>query len=401
MKITKVRVYVAGKAQIPLNEAGRASLKYEDREYDSAAPLPEKIIANPMSIYPEYIANRASWMGMGNRVFVQIETDEGISGLGETTGGKATAAVIKEHLSYFLLGQSPFQVERLWDMMFRVSLPYGRKGIAIMAISGIDLALWDLIAKARNEPLYQTLGGPVRDKIQCYVTGVHLNEYTKIKDVGYLGYKIPMPYGPASGAEGMAKNVETVKSVRETLGPDMEIMLDCYMAWDVDYTIKLAELVAPYRVKWIEESLPPDDYQGYGIINSQVTASTIATGEHEYTRYGFQQLFEARGAGIIQPDLLWCGGLTEARKIGAMASARHIPVIPHASGLQMWTLHWAFAEQNIPMTEYAYAVGVGNEFQHPAFEGLQTPKDGWFSLPQGIGAGIELRDTPLEPLEEL
>lgn len=398
MKITKVRVYVVGETQVPLNEVGKQKVQFKEPEN---AFFKDKVIANPMSVYPEYYAERSSWMGMGNRVIVQIETDEGISGLGETTGGKATAAVIKEHLSYFLIGQSPFQVEKLWDIMFRVSLPYGRKGIAIMAISGVDLALWDLIAKARNEPLYQTLGGSVREKIQCYVTGIHRYEYKLIKDHGFLGYKIAMPYGPASGAEGMDKNVEHVKEVRETLGPDMDIMLDCYMAWDVDYTLKMAERLAPYRIKWIEESLPPDDYKGYGEINAKINTSTIATGEHEYTRYGYQQLLDVGGASIIQPDVLWCGGLTEARKIAAMASARHIPVIPHASGLQMWTLHWAFAERNIPMVEYAFGSGVENEFHHPVFEGLLTPGNGWYTLPDCTGAGIELRDTPLERMEEM
>jgi L-rhamnonate dehydratase len=309
MKITNVRVYVQNESRSDQKEKSW---------------LTESVIANPMSAYPEYFDRRSSWRGMDHRVLVLIETDNGTNGLGYSTGGMATASIIKQHLSRILIGQSPFQIERLWDIMFKVTLPYGRKGIPIMAISAVDLALWDLIAKARNEPLYQTLGGPVKDKVQAYVTG---NDFDKLKDSGFWGQKLAMPYGPHSGIEGFEKNVELVRKARETVGPDKELMLDCYMAWDVDYTIRMAKALEPFRVRWMEETLPPDDYKGYGIINQKVTSSTIATGEHEYTRYGFAQLLDARAAEILQPDICWCGGVSEAKKISAMASAHHIPVI--------------------------------------------------------------------------
>lgn len=380
MKITEVSVYVA---------KGQSKRK---------SWLTDTVIANPMSIYPEYLEKRSTWMGMGQTVIVKIKTDENMEGWGQTTGGLASASIIKDHLSRLLIGQSPFQVEKLWDMMYRATLPYGRKGLPIMAISAVDLALWDLIAKARNEPLYQTLGGPVKEKVQAYVTG---NEYEKVKGRGFLGQKLAMPYGPASGKEGVDKNVELVRNARETLGEHMEIMLDCFMAWNVDYTIRMAEKLEPYRVKWIEESLPPDDYEGYRTINQKINSTAIATGEHEYTRYGFEHLLSVRGAEIIQPDICWVGGITEAKKICAMASAKHIPVIPHAGGLQPWALHLIFAEVGIPMAEFAYIHGAEQENYDPVFEGIPKPIDGWFSLPKGVGAGIQLRDSAKAILEEL
>ncbi|WP_274362077.1 enolase C-terminal domain-like protein [Paenibacillus thermotolerans] len=391
MKITNVKVYISGRKN-------PAAAPETNKQPKKGSWLSETVIANPMSMYPEYFDRRSSWLGMGGRTIVVLETDEGISGIGETASGMATAPIIKQHLSRFLIGQSPFQVERLWDIMFKSTLPYGRKGAPIMAISAVDLALWDLIAKARNEPLYQTLGGPVKDKVQAYCTG---NEFEKTKNRGFLGQKLAMPYGPSSGYEGMQKNAELVRQAREALGPDKEIMLDCYMAWNVEYTVRMAELVAPYRVKWIEETLPPDDYEGYGIINRKVTTSAIATGEYEYTRYGFQQLLDARAAEILQPDIAWCGGLTEAKKISAMASAMHIPVIPHAGGLQPWALHLIFADSNIPMAEFAYVNGADKENYDPVFSGIQMPKDGWFSLPEGIGAGIEFRENAFDHIVEL
>ena len=398
MKITHVNVYVTGKSKVEAPDHSKDVQKGPEKEAKKGSWLSETVIANPMSIHPEYFDRRSLWTGMGGRVIVQIETDAGVTGYGESTGGRGTAVIIKDHLSQFLLGKDPFQIEKHWDIMFRSSITYGRKGSPIMAISAVDLALWDLIAKARNEPLYQTLGGAVKDRVQAYVTG---NDFEKTRERGFMGQKLAMPYGPVSGKEGMNKNVELVRQAREALGPDKEIMLDCFMAWNVEYTVRMAELVAPYRVKWIEESLPPDDYAGYGVINRRVTTSAIATGEHEYTRYGFQQLLDARAAEILQPDICWCGGISEVRKICAMASAQHIPVIPHAGGLQPWALHYIFAEINIPYAEFAYINGADVENYDPIFTGIASPENGWFSLPTGIGAGIELRESAFDYLYEV
>jgi L-rhamnonate dehydratase len=386
--ITDVKVYLTG-----VNKAGGTPPAARKGSW-----LSETVIANPMSKYPEYFDRRSSWTGMGGRTIVVLETDAGLQGIGETACGMATAPIIKQHLSRFLIGSDPLQVERLWDIMYKVTLPYGRKGAPIMAVSAVDLALWDVISKARNEPLYQTLGGAVKQRVQAYCTG---NEFHKTKDRGFYGQKLAMPYGPASGWEGMKANVALVKEAREALGPDKEIMLDCYMAWDVEYTLRMAEQLAPYRVKWIEESLPPDDYEGYGLLNRRITQSAIATGEHEYTRYGFQLLLDYRAAEILQPDICWCGGITEAKKISAMASAKHIPVIPHAGGLQPWALHLIFADTNMPLAEFAYIHGADQENEDPVFTGMQVPANGWFALPEAIGAGIEFREGWENHLYEL
>lgn len=387
-KITAVRVYTDDADKVEAYEKNVASQKTFDMSW-----LENTVIANPMSRYPEYFEQRSSWMGGGERVMVVVETDAGVQGIGESTGGIAAASLIKDHLSRFLLGQSPFQVEKLWDIMFRASLPYGRKGLPIMAISAVDLALWDCLAKLREEPLYVSLGGPARDKIQAYITG---NDYSRTKELGFLGQKLAMPYGPASGRQGMLKNVELVRAAREALGDELEIMLDCYMAWDVEYSAKMADLLAPYRIKWIEEALPPDDYSGYASLNRKVSSTAIATGEHEYTRYGFQQLLDAEAAEILQPDLHWCGGLTEAKKICAMASAKNKTVIPHAGGLQPWTLHLLFAQPEIPMAEYF----LGGGEAHPFYDGILFPRNGWFERPDVIGAGITLKDGAYDLMKE-
>ncbi len=373
-KITDVRVYIK-----PVREANWAT---------------ETVIANPMSVYPEYAPKRSSWFGLREMVLVEIETASGIVGLGETIGGLATAAIIKQHLRQFVINQSPFQVERLWEIMFRATLPYGRKGLAIMAISAVDLALWDCISQCRQEPLYVSLGGPVRDSIQAYATG---NDFTLSKKDNYLGQKLAMPYGPADGYKGRQKNLELIRQARETFGDSREIMLDCYMGWNVEYTFEMAELVKPYRVKWIEEALPPDDYEGYAFLNKQIKSTMIATGEHEFTRYGFQQLIKYDAAAILQPDIHWCGGLTEAKKICALAGARHLPVIPHGGGSQPWTQHLLFSQQEIPMAEYF----PSEKQEHGFYEGFLRPQNGYFKLPDCVGVGIQIKEVARKTLQKV
>ena len=388
MKIAEVKVFLTGPSKSNPDKDAK----------NKGAWLSETEIANPMSVHAEYRPTRSLWIGMGGRTIVQVIAEDGTYGLGESAGGRASAEIIAGHLKKFLIGKNPFEVERLWDIMFRASLPYGRKGAPIMAISAVDYALWDLISKKRQEPLYQSLGGLAKDTVQAYLTG---NDIERTKGLGFMGHKLAMPCGPASGREGMNRNVALVKQTRESIGWDVELMLDCYMAWDVEYTVRMAQLIEPYRVKWIEEVLPPDDYKGYGILNKKISSTAIATGEHEYTRYGFQQLLDARGAEILQPDIQWCGGLTETKKICAMASAQAIPVIPHGGGLRHWDLHLIFAEVGIPYAVY-FIFGENNKPNpDPIFTGTHAPIDGWFTPPPGIGAGVDFTDNAHDYLYEV
>jgi L-rhamnonate dehydratase len=167
---------------------------------------------------------------------------------------------------------------------------------------------------------------------------------------GYKRIKLAVPYGPADGREGLKKNVELVKRTRESLGPDGDIMLDCWMALTEDYTMQLAEAVEPYRVYWMEEVLPPDEYAGFKRLHETIHSTRLATGEHEYTRWGFRLLLEYNAVDIWQPDITWCGGMSELRHIGALASAYSIPVIPHA-GWEHGAWQYSLANVNCPWCE--------------------------------------------------
>ncbi|MEA2516100.1 MAG: L-rhamnonate dehydratase [Thermomicrobiales bacterium] len=349
----------------------------------------DSLIANPMSRYPAYRERRTSWGidALGGLV-VEIETESGEIGIGISHGGDAAGIFIEGHFSRFLIGSDPRDVERLWDQMWRGSLYYGRKGLAICAISAVDLALWDLCGKLRQEPVYKLLGGEAKDAIPCYVTGVQPARY---KELGFFGAKMPLPHGPADGFEGLKANVEMVAKAREEVGPDFDLMLDCYMALDVPYTIDLANAVRPYRVRWIEEALPPDDYDGHARVKAACPWQRFTTGEHEYTRYGFRELIMRSCIDMLQPDLTWVGGVTEARKIAGMAAAFDIPVVPHGSGV--FSSHFQMAFANTPFQEVLAMSPDGMEIVPlwgDLFSGDPLPERGQIRPPDRPGWGITL-----------
>jgi L-rhamnonate dehydratase len=364
-----------------------------------AAPaswLSESLVANPMSIYPRYRDRRSSWGARwGHEVLVRIETDEGLIGIGGTAPAPARM-IIEDHLAHLLLGEDPAAVERLWDQMYRASVPYGRKGLPIMAISAIDIALWDLLGKWHGVPVYQLLGGKVQAKLPLYATG---NEVAWYMQFGFTRFKLAMPHGPADGPAGLRANLALVEQARETAGPDADLMLDCYMAWDLEYTLRMAEALRPYRVRWIEECLPPDDYAGYTELTRRVEGMAVATGEHEYTRWGFGELLSRQCCHIIQPDLSWCGGISEARHIASLASAHHVQVIPHAGGLQPWGIHWLAAQAARPLAEYVVIASREDGALRPMvpfLRGMPQP-DGGFLVPSDApGLGVEVEEDWLD-----
>lgn len=349
----------------------------------------DSVIANPMSGYPEYRERRSSWGSKANgTVVVELETESGIVGIGVSQGGVPASRIIIDHLSRFLLGSDPRDVERLWDQMYRSTLPYGRKGLPVCAISAVDLALWDLCGKLRGEPVYKLLGGETKASIPCYVTGP---QPLAAKEQGFFGGKMPLPYGPADGIEGLRANVEMVAKAREQVGPDFDLMLDCYMALDVPYTIDLANAVRPYRVHWIEEALQPDDYDGHARIKAACPWQRFSTGEHEYTRYGFRELIARGNLDILQPDLGWVGGITEAKKIAAMAQAHDLPVVPHGSGV--FSTHFQMASTNGPFQEILAMSPTGDAIVpiwNGLLEGDPLPVNGAVRPPEEPGWGIAL-----------
>ena len=348
-------------------------------------------VANPMSIYPEFKPRRELFAATNVPSFtVEVTTDKGIKGYGN--GGPGGGQIVTGHLAKLMMGRDPFDIERNWDMCWRSTMSYGRMGVTMNAISGFDMALWDIVGKALNMPVYRLLGGETKDRVPAYCTGNDIEQHVEF---GYKMLKLAIPHGPASGRAGMKENVDLVKRARAALGPDGEIMLDCWMAWTERYTIEMAEMMAPYRVYWMEEVLQPHDYAGFGRLNTTLKSTRIATGEHEYGRYGFRYLMEANGASIWQPDIQWCGGLTELRRISAMAAAYDIPVIPHGGGLN-GSIHYTIANVNAPWAELFLPAPGGPKEVYRLFEenySISRGPDGIYMRPHerpGWGWDIEV-----------
>lgn len=347
----------------------------------------DTVIANPLSIYDQYKARRSSWYGTQWAMVVQIDTDAGITGYGYIGGAsRGSIAAIEDQFTTFLIGANPFDTERIWEQCFRASQYYGRKGAALNAISGIDIALWDIVGKALEQPVYNLIGGQTKDKVKLYATGFYTDKY---RAMGITDTKLPVRFGPADGKEGLKQNAADMAKARELIG-DGDIMLDCYMALDVPYTIQLAKIAREYGIKWIEEPVMPDKIDSYRKIKDAVPDIMITGGEHEYSRYGFLELLEKRAVDIVQPDIYRAGGISELKKIAAMASAFDIPIIPHGVGAP--TYHFVMATPNSPMAEYWDVYGDGGE---PVFAGEPLIKNGILEFNGKPGFGYELNPKVL------
>jgi L-rhamnonate dehydratase len=347
-------------------------------------------IATPMSVYPEYRQSRQSFgLNVLGTLVVEIEADDGTVGFAVTTAGELGAFIVEKHLARFVEGARVTDIEKIWDQMYRSTLFYGRKGVVLNAISAVDLALYDLLGKIRQEPVYALLGGPVRDELTMYATGARPDVAKKL---GFIGGKMPLHHGPAEGEEGLRKNLEMIRDMREKVGDDFWLMLDCWMSLDLEYATRLAHGAAEYNLKWIEEALPPDDYWGYAKLKKQVPPQMlVTTGEHEATRWGFKLLLDMDCADILQPDVGWCGGITELLKISAMADANGALVIPHGSSV--YSYHFVITRTNSPFAEFLMMHPTAEEVVpmfSPMLLGEPVPVNGKLKVPDAPGFGVEL-----------
>lgn len=345
------------------------------------------------------IIHRGRDGGIDNLV-IRVHTDAGLTGLGNVmVGAEAARTIVERYLTPLVVGEDPFAVEWLWERMFRSTLNFGRKGAAIAAISGIDIALWDIMGQATGQPVYNLLGGRTRDRIRCYASVLYATtdldalaqEAIRFKDQGFTALKQRIGYGPADGPAGMRKNLELIRTVREAVGPEIELAADAYMGWTVPYAIRMIRMIedAGLELAWLEEPVLPDQIDGYAEI-ARAVDTPISGGEHEFTRYGFHELITRRAVDIVQLDVNRVGGITEARKIWAMAAGASLPVLPHAG--QMHNYHLIMAHLNSPLAEFF------PEMQPPSgytlfwriFSGEPTPVDGYITLEERPGLGLGL-----------
>jgi len=357
---------------------------------------------SPMARYPQF--RRADWVTGWRRVACVVTAEDGTWGCGLTVHSAPVEQIITTHFAPVLVGQDCMATEKLWDLMRRISAPYGTAGLASYAISAVDNALWDLKGKLLRRPVYELLGGPQKERIPCYASNTDISYGTEhslawFLELGFKAVKIFLRHGPESGIEGIRRDEELVARAREQVGDDVELMVDAWMSLNVEYTVRLMEALRPYRIKWLEDYLLPEDLEGYMKVRQRLPWATLATGEHWYTIHPFALAASQGLVDILQPDVAWVGGITAAVRTCHLAEAHGLTVITHGGMNYPYGQHLAYAMPAIPMGERSEGVappGVPLE-EMVALPGTAVIKNGSVVPADAPGFGIEVT---LDWLEE-
>jgi galactonate dehydratase len=352
-------------------------------------------------------AGRIAWL------WVRIHTDEGVVGLGETfPSGEAERAVVEKHLAPILLGKDPRDIERLWqDMFLAVSYP-GWAGAEMRAISAIDIALWDLAARAVGQPVWRLLGGRCREKIRTYNTCYdHVYDFNtqagklaeELLDSGIRAMKI-WPFDRAAlrnrgqylTKADMLEGLEPVEQIYEAVGDEMEIAMEFHGYWNLPSAVKIGRALEPYNVMWLEEMLPQDNLEAYRRL-AKLVDQPLCLSERLMTRFGFRELVENGAARFLMPDICWCGGFTEARKIAALADTYYLPICPHNCG---GPIQHAASIQLAAHVPNLYILESVRRHYLKEYQGLVTDtlpaQQGFLPVPESPGLGMDLDPSVFE-----
>lgn len=332
-------------------------------------------------------------------IYIRIRTAAGLEGLYGPIERDA-AVIVYTDLRPFLIGKDALAGEIVWDQMYR-SNRHSRDGIFMMAISAADNALWDLRGRFYGVPVWRLLGGPSREKVEMYASALgfslELDAVRKgcleLRNEGFRYQKWFIGYGPGSGPEGMRKNVELVKTLRETLGDDYEIMFDAYSGWDQDYALEWAKQVEKYRPFWMEEVTHPEKIDSFAAIR-RGTSVPLAAGEHFYGRWEVERYLQAGTLNVVQADPEWCGGVSELVKIGTVASLHDVRVIPHGHSLRA-AVHTIFSQSPMTFPLGEYLVIKMRHYYHFEKNPLVVER-AHIAQPTGPGFDIELDAAKIE-----
>jgi len=333
-------------------------------------------------------------------VLVKVDTDEGLSGIGEAAyfGGPPmiTKTIIEKELQEYLLGEDPLNVERLWEKMYQGSIKHGRKGVVVAGMSGIDIALWDIKARAAKMPLYKLLGG-CYEQIRAYASAGFYAPDKGVKELtaemasyvkeGFTAVK--MKIGRLSPAEDVAR----VKAVREAIGDDIDLLVDANNAYTSYQAIKIARKMEDSNIFWFEEPVPAEDIVGSAAVAAAID-TPLAAGENEFTRYGFRDLIINKAIDIAQPDVTWCGGITEAKKIAALASAWSIICVPHSFSSAIALVANLNFSASIPNSLFQEFDRNYNPLRENLLrDPITINRDGYIELTDKPGLGVELDES--------
>jgi L-alanine-DL-glutamate epimerase-like enolase superfamily enzyme len=350
-------------------------------------------------------------------LWVRIHTDEGLVGLGESyPNAEAEKAVVHTKLAPVLLGRDPSEIDQLWADMFRNVNYSGWAGAEMRAISAVDIALWDLAGKAAGLPIYKMLGGASRKSIRLYNTCYDHVDFLKepvrlaqeLLASGIKAMKI-WPFDPAARAnygnyitpEQMKQSIEPLRLIREKFGDAISVAMEFHGFWNLTSAIQIAQALEPYSPMWLEEMLPQDNLASYAEL-ARATRLPLCISERLMTRWGFRELLENRAARYVMPDLCWCGGISEGKKIATMAETYYLPIAPHNCGGPV--LHFASAHLSANVTNLFIMESVRRHYLDE-YEGLMTtsllPVNGELPLPTGPGLGTDLNPDVLKRKDTL
>ena len=346
----------------------------------------------------------------GEYIFVEVKTDEGITGWGEVTtthpvANRAVCAILRE-LGPMIEGDDPIQIEKIWNKIFRRFTYMGSRGASTNAISGIDIALWDIRGKALNQPIYNLLGGAVRDSIELYThpdPNIGPDEARKqgkeIADSGHKALKFdPYPSmaeeqnGYLSGkmdARGEAEGNEITAAFREGAGPDMELLIDAHGRFDVPTAVRLSRSVSSSNIHWWEEPVPVESTHALKNVRAQIELP-ISVGERLHTRWEFVAVLEQDLTDFLMPDVTWTGGISELKKISTMAEAYYVPISPHDASGPINVLAGAHVMMSVP-NFYKLETARHRLDAYDVF--IETPidvREGSLHVPDAPGLGSEI-----------
>ena len=366
---------------------------------------------NPLYIYDELrpapyhdSANPTTTKAPVDAYYLKIGTDAGAEGFYGPID-KEVATVVDQQLRPFLMGKDALAQEKLWDQLYR-SNRHARRGFYLMAISAVDNTLWDLRGRYFKTPVYRLLGGPSRSSVEAYASclGYSLEpdkaqaRAAQVKSEGFRYQKWFLGYGPGDGPEGMRKNVDLVRLLREAVGEDVELMFDVYSGWDLTYALSWAKQVERYRPRWIEEATQAEKIDSFAQLRKG-TSIPVASGEHIQGRWEVYDYLKEGALSVVQCDPEWCGGSTELVKICAVASLFDVPVIPHGHSLHA-ALH-VIASQSpavCPLAEYLI-LKMRSYYYFEKNPPVLTRAH--FALPDAPGYGIELDDAKVESRQQV
>ncbi|HEV8339387.1 MAG TPA: mandelate racemase/muconate lactonizing enzyme family protein [bacterium] len=369
----------------------------------------ERVVAHPLAAKaPKPVSFSIGDYSTFYGTLVEVTTDEGVTGVGESIARKApqvVAGIVDDLLAPLVIGRDPRDIAGLWEQMFAQLRRWGHsRGFVLEAISGIDAALWDLLARVAGEPLYRALRGMGRDRVACYASKVYLTDVDRMaaeaggmRERGFRAIKVQI--GRREDQGGLHADVASVAAIREAVGPEVAIMLDANGAYDAATAIRLGRQLEPYDISWLEEPVPPDDLSGYEMIR-RGQAVPLAAGESEFGIFGFRDLIERRAVDVLQPEIARIGGFTAALQLGALAYAYNLRIAPHTgfstSVAHLASLHLAAAIPNFMTYEYMLpellsADGYTENPLRDIFTApFPEPREGMIDLPQGPGLGLEV-----------